>query len=60
MGYLLLTQNPYHRGKTAGASTCYQHDLWFPRTYPLRGTYDDYGRAENLQTGPQAEAWERR
>mgnify|MGYP003526415790 CR=1 FL=1 len=55
--YLLLTQNPYHRGKSAAGMTCYPTDVWFPRTFPLRGKYNDYGRVEQLQTGPQADAW---
>lgn len=55
--YMLLTQNPYHRGKTAGESTCYQTDIWFPRTFPLRAKYNDYGGCDGLQAGPQADAW---
>lgn len=55
--FMLLTQNPYHRGKTAGGNACSQSDIWFPRTYPLRGVYNDYGSVEDLQTGPQADAW---
>lgn len=44
---LFLTQNPYissdgheaHRG-------CYHFDNWFVRTPPIKGVYDDYGRAK--------------
>lgn len=55
--YMLLTQNPYQRGKTATRMLCYSTDAWFPRTFPLRGKYDWYGRAEDLQAGPMADAW---
>lgn len=55
--YMLLTQNPYHRGKAAGEPTCGASDIWFPRTFPLRGEYNDYGAVENLQEGPQADTW---
>lgn len=55
--YLLLTQNPYHHGKRAGDMTVYPTDVWFPRTFPLRGKYNDYGNVEDLQAGPQADAW---
>lgn len=55
--YMLLTQNPYHRGKTAGTMTCYTTDIWFPRTFPLRAKHNDYGGCDDLQTGPQADAW---
>ena len=55
--YLLLTQNPYHRGKTAAQMTCYTTDVWFPRTFPLRGRYNDYGAVDDLQEGAQQDAW---
>ena len=55
--YMLVTQNPYHRGRTAGGLVCEMDGYWFPRTFPLRGEYDDYGGVENLQEGPQAATW---
>mgnify|MGYP003403373811 CR=1 FL=1 len=33
-----LTENPY-----SDRSVCYPHDLWFPRSWPVRAQYNDYG-----------------
>ncbi len=30
---------------------------WFPRTFPLRAVYDDYGSVEKVETGIQQELW---
>lgn len=54
---MLLTQNPYHRGKKAGAMTCSMNDVWFPRTFPLRGKYNDYGGVDRIQGPAQQAAW---
>ncbi len=54
---MLLTQNPYHHGKKAGAMTCGMNDVWFPRTFPLRGKYDDYGGVDRIQGPAQQAAW---
>lgn len=54
---LLLTQNPYNRGKSAGKHTCMSTDLWFPRTFPLKGKYDDYGNVKLVTEGAQVESW---
>lgn len=40
--FLLLTQNPY--SDHVGRSGCYHGDFFFPRSIPLTGTYDDYGK----------------
>lgn len=43
---LFLTQNPYVSSDEREAYRgCYHTDLWFARTPPLKGEYDDYGRA---------------
>lgn len=55
--YMLVTQSPYHRAETAGGLACEMDGYWFPRTFPLRGEYDDYGGVESLQEGPQAATW---
>ncbi len=47
--YLLLTKNPFY---TEGGHNCYIHGVWFPRTFPLRAEYNDYGSIENIQEGP--------
>lgn len=52
--YLLLTKNPYHSG---AENTCYIHDLWFPRTFPLKGSYNDYGSVEKVTAGAEREIW---
>lgn len=52
--YLLLTKNPYHSG---AENTCYIHDLWFPRTFPLKAEYNDYGSIENYTQGPEQDVW---
>lgn len=52
--YLLLTENPYAEGRGAG---CYITDRWFPRTLPLRATYNDYGSVEDVEAGPMQEVW---
>jgi hypothetical protein len=52
---LLLTQNPFN---TNGAEhTCYIHDRWIPRTYPLRAKYNDYGSVEDVQEGLARDIW---
>lgn len=38
----LVTKNPYE----LGALACEIDGLWVPRTWPVRGTYDDYGGAD--------------
>jgi hypothetical protein len=48
--YLLLTQNPYHRGVKAGSFVCYSTDHWFPRVFPIRAKYNDYG-SEVIEQG---------
>ena len=37
---LLLSKNPYD---LMGSSACEMHSLWVPRTFPIKGKYDDYG-----------------
>lgn len=44
--YILLTENPYEDN-----IVCNSHDMWFPRTWPLRGQYDTYGSIENYDEG---------
>lgn len=52
--YFLLTKNPYTKG---AENTHYLHDHWFPRTFPLKGKYDDYGSVENIANGPEKDVW---
>lgn len=41
--FTVLTENPYDDGVV-----CYMHDVWFPRTFPLKATYNDYGSIEGV------------
>lgn len=52
--YFLLTKNPYHNG---AENTCSIHDLWFPRTFPLCGIYNDYGSVEEIAVNAEQEVW---
>lgn len=36
-----LTENPYDDNLV-----CYSHDMWFPRSWPVRAKYNDYGSIE--------------
>lgn len=53
--YFLLTENPYTEERANQAMS--QHAWWVPRTFPLRATYDNYGAAENIESGPAREIW---
>lgn len=47
----LLTQNPYRD------RPCYMHGIWFPRTFPLKAKYNDYGTVEDVEEGPARDLW---
>lgn len=51
--FLMLTQNPYDEENLR----CYAHSLWFPRCFPLRAKYNDYGSVEECEDGPLRQAW---
>lgn len=51
--YFLLTQSPYDDK----ASACYVWDRWFPRTFPLKATYNHYGSVDRVEEGPMREVW---
>jgi hypothetical protein len=42
--YLLLSSNPY----VEESIKCYTTGLWFPRTYPIQASYNDYGSIEDV------------
>src|SRR4051812_23628121 len=50
--YMLLTQNPYN-----DSTKCSPNDWWFPRSFPLRAEYNDYGSVENVEEGVGRELW---
>lgn len=53
--YMLLTHSPYCLGKDAGG---YQSSpRWFPRTFPIRATYNDYGDVKDMLGEAQQAAW---
>jgi hypothetical protein len=47
--YMLLTETPYGDDNLSTP--------WFPRTFPLKGKYDDYGGVEDVEEGPQRDVW---
>lgn len=49
--FLLLTRNPYNE------RACTMHADWFPRTFPLKAAYNDYGSVEDVQEGPERDVW---
>lgn len=40
-----------------GTPALYPTDWYAPRTFPLRGVYEDYGDLRDVQAGPQREIW---
>lgn len=50
--FFMLTQNPYDENLR-----CYAHSFWFPRCFPLRAKYNDYGSVEECEDGPLRQAW---
>lgn len=50
--FLLLCENPYK-----DSAKCNFCDIWFPRTYPLKGVYNDYGSVEDYTLGFQMGNW---
>jgi len=48
--YILLTENPY--GDDCGAN-----GHWFPRSFPIRAEYNDYGSVENVEDGIGRDLW---
>lgn len=50
--YLLLTASPYGE-----RSFCYSTDGWFPRVFPLRGKYNDYGSVEAVEDKLGIDLW---
>jgi hypothetical protein len=50
--YFLLTENPYEDSRA-----CAPTDLWFPRTFPIRAKYNDYGSVEDIEEGPLKDTW---
>jgi hypothetical protein len=53
--YFLLSANPY----TDSSKGCYMTDFWFPRCFPLRAEYNDYGSVEEVEEGPARDLWMR-
>lgn len=49
---LLLAKSPYD-----DSQSCYVHSLWWPRTFPLRGVYNDYGSIEQIQDPDLQQLW---
>lgn len=47
---IMLTKNPFNEGY-------YIHGSWFPRSWALRATYNDYGTVEEIQDPALAQLW---
>jgi hypothetical protein len=52
--FFLLNRNPFY-GRVQDA--CVVNGIWEPRTFALRATYDDYGRAVDIEEGPEKQVW---
>ena len=52
--FLMLTENPFYQ---PGAHTCYMHDIWVPRAFPLKAVYNDYGSVEGLEEDFSLNLW---
>jgi len=50
--FLLLTPAPYEDERPIGI-----HGSFFPRTVPLKATYNDYGSVDEMEDGPAREVW---
>jgi len=50
--FLLLTKNRSYREHAV-----YMTDWWYPRTFPLKAKYNDYGSVEDVQEGPMKDLW---
>lgn len=50
--FILLTESPYK-----DEIACYSHSIWFPRSFPLRAKYNDYGSVMDFEEGPARDLW---
>jgi hypothetical protein len=50
--YGLLSGCPYK-----DQIVCTMKDIWFPRVWPVKAAYDDYGRVRDIQEGPVKDSW---
>lgn len=48
----LLTENPYD-----DSIACNSTSFWFPRTFPIRAEYNDYGSIDEVEVGPAKDLW---
>lgn len=49
--FMLLTES------NIGRTPCYIHDLWAPRTWPIKAEYNDYGGIEETTVSAVRETW---
>ena len=50
--FFLLVENPIRTGMLSS-----MHDVWFPRTFPLRAKYDGSGSVKDVESGPAQDVW---
>jgi hypothetical protein len=51
--YFLLTESPSNQA----SRPIHIYDAWYPRTFPLKAKYNDYGTVENVEAGPMQDIW---
>jgi hypothetical protein len=51
--YFLLTENKL----SDRIRPIHIHDVWVPRTFPLKAEYNDYGTVEEIESGPAQDIW---
>jgi len=49
--YLLISSSPYT------SESCLMSSSWFPRTFPIKAEYNDYGSVENVEEGIGRDLW---
>lgn len=50
--YFLIAESPY-----PVRAACYIHDVWWPRTIPLKAEYDSYGGVVNVELPEVQQLW---
>ena len=51
--FMLLSSSPY----TDGSLMCTMSGDWFPRTFPIKAKYNDYGSVKDVEEGLGPELW---
>ena len=54
--FMLVSSSPYCKGNEGGI-ICTSTDRWFPRTFPIKAKYNDYGSVDNVEDGIGRDLW---